>query len=149
MGQGEGIPIVIHIYTREVYRIQANCVGACAFQCPSLVACCKGQASLDKAVFLPEEVRQLKVVFQQYSHQLGDLRPLEGSGPLITAFTIKCSVWGFYGPPERSFWNTKKVLQARNQNESLGVYHVSLLPLFFQMLGFPGVSFSTSSTSKL
>ena len=65
---------------------------------------------MDKAIFLPEEVRQLKVVFQQYSHQLGDLRPLEGSGPLITAFAIKCSVWGFYGPPKRSFWNIKKVL---------------------------------------
>lgn len=34
MGQGEGIPIIIHIDTREVCRIQANCVRGLCFSVP-------------------------------------------------------------------------------------------------------------------
>ena len=34
MGQGEGIPIIFHIDTREVCRIQANCVRGLCFSVP-------------------------------------------------------------------------------------------------------------------
>lgn len=34
MEQREGIPIIVHIYTHEIYRIQANCVRGLCFPMP-------------------------------------------------------------------------------------------------------------------